>query len=208
MARRTQTLEQQIAAITAKEKKLANQKAQLQAKVEDIRREAENRRVLAEAAKKAADEAKAAAFLACKKEIEALEERAENEFCIAVDEEYGFQAALWFPPVGRSEVEAYWAAKTVKGMDALKVQLGGEWIYGGSFSYNETAEQRFYDLWKRHYVPGEYVADLCSETDTYLISPDFRAVCHAGCMEYFDDEAMAMFDLNIRKWKKRASKVA
>ena len=161
-----------------------------------------------EAAKIAADDAVAVAFLACKKEIEALEERAKNEFCVAVDEEYGFQCALWFPPVGRSEVEAYWAAKTVKGMDALKVQLGGEWIYGGSFSYNETTEQRFYALWKQRYVPGEYVADLCSERDTYLITPDFRLVCHAGCKEYFDDDSMAEFDLQMQSWRERASKVA
>jgi hypothetical protein len=47
--------------------------------------------------------------------VSLLSQKAKKQFCIAVEEDMGAFAYIWFPPVKLGELESYWARQPAAG---------------------------------------------------------------------------------------------
>lgn len=135
--------------------------------------------------------------------ISLLAHRTKSRFCIAVVEEMGINSWIWFPPVEQSEFEAFWEKQPSLGLDAFRAKLGGEWIQGHDDHSCKSGELNFKKIWQRLYVQGRYVAELCTDSNSYIQSPDGRVLMHAGCDENFRTNEAAEIEGYFRGWQKR-----
>ncbi len=130
--------------------------------------------------------------------VSLLAQRVKKEFCIVVSDRGGVVDSLWFPPVSRQEIEAYWAGQPSADVGKMPEHLGGEWIdeqeYGGAYG-------QFSALARRLRILERYRAVACCDDDSYLATPDGRVVVHTGCSEEFRNYEMKQTEAYIARWK-------
>jgi len=131
-----------------------------------------------------------------------LARRAKTEFCVAVIEEMGVNGWLWFPPVDPGSLPNYWAKQPRFGMSGIRKKLGGNWVDDSAFAKEGDASRKaFHRLWRRLHVPGRYVAEVCCDEDSYLISPDGKLILHAGFKEVA--EQIDGIKWKLRDWRRQ-----
>jgi hypothetical protein len=109
-----------------------------------------------------------------------LKTRAETEFCIAVEEEFGYKLHIWFPPFSQEELESRWRETPSCGMKGLFAALGGDWINIDEAPDGSAAALEGPEIYARLDDPSRYTAHICCDQDSHLITPDGRVLVHGG----------------------------
>ena len=128
-------------------------------------------------------------------DIGSLKRRCREEFCIPVEEDYGYREWIWFPPVPRDEIEAFWAAQGAFDWQPDQC-LPGEWIGGIDDDDNGDFYDIYYSLWRS---PEHYAVHFDGQLSTALLTPDGRAVFHSA----FDEQEGTFPRDEIANWAKR-----
>ena len=113
------------------------------------------------------------------------------------------EISLWFPPVKQADLEAFWATQPAFGMGGFRLILGGEWINSSEFKDGDPIFRHFGNLWERLYVPSRYVVEACSDSSSYLQSPDGRMILHAGCSDAFRNDEVEYVEEGLPFWRNK-----
>lgn len=117
--------------------------------------------------------------------IEELATRCREEFCIPVEEEYGYREWIWFPPVAVMEIEKFWESQisfTYSPDDCLC----GEWFNCAEDEDWNNFNKLYSQRWDK---PGTYAIFFDGDISAALFTPDGRAIFHKT-MDRCDDERM------------------
>ena len=135
-------------------------------------------------------------------DMEILRTRCMKEFCIPVDEEYGYRQWIWFPVVSEAEIEVWWAS--LENLDWCPNEcLPGEWI-----KEPEAQEEweTFYDLhdslWFRK---SGYALSCDGNLSGGLLTPKGKAIFHRG-MEIDEPEKVSWHESALHRLEPKESK--